>query len=326
MVSSFLPKVSFTYPLASHNSGCWWYRQELPRKYLQSRGWTAFDNRPEDADIVHIARVRSQEAIDMVRQLKNHGKKVVYDIDDDYWVNDLQDTKAGTYPNRQALLSKIIGLADAVIVTTEPLAKVVKENTGKTSCVIPNFLEPSVFGRKTELPRLDARPILLVSGGIGHEHDFELFVRLVSDHRLKRFQWVVFCPDKYKNVIHGITYWPVVDLQKYFSVISTLGQRHDILGIVHLLDVPFNRSKSRLKWMEYTQAGIPGIYSDVGEYAGNARCTVQSDVSAWAERIVDAYERRQEILAKDKQRLAEVGYMDTGVNYWEDIFLQAAHG
>jgi hypothetical protein len=291
-------------------------------------GWLAFDNRPEGADIVHIARVRSQEAIDLVKQLKSQGKKVVYDIDDDYWVNDLQDTRLGTDSNRKNLLGQIIELSDAVIVTTKPLADVVKENTGKSAYVVPNFLEPSVFGEQAVLPRLDSGPILLVSGGIGHERDFDLFSSLVMDRRLKAFQWLVFCPDKYKNVLSGVTYWPVVELQKYFGVISTLSRRENILGIVHLLDVPFNQSKSRLKWMEYTQAGIPGIYSAVGEYPGHANCTVSGDAPAkqCAERIIDAYERRQEILSQDKQRLAEVGYMNTGIKHWEDIFLQVMHG
>jgi len=328
MINPFLPKVSFTYPPASYNSGCWWYRQELPRRYLRSSGWSAFDNRSEDADIVHIARVRNQEAINMVRQLKSQGKKVVYDIDDNYWVNDLQDTKLGTDSNRKSLLNQIIGLSDAVIVTTKPLADVVKENTGKLAHIVPNFLEPSVFGRSVSLPELGTKPILLVSGGIGHERDFELYSKLILDRRLKDFQWLIFCPDKYKSVLSGVTYWPVVDLHRYFSVISTLGRRQNILSIVHLLDVPFNHAKSRLKWMEYTQAGIPGIYSDVGEYPGHAYCTIPSSATAgqWVERIINAYEHRQAILVKDKQRLEEVGYMDTGIKYWEDIFLKVMHG
>jgi len=119
----------------------------------------------------------------------------------------------------------------------------------------------------------------------------------------------------------------VVDLQKYFSVVSTLSDL-DILGVVHLLDVPFNQSKSRLKWMEYTQAGIPGIYSAVGEYPGNAYCTVPGNAPAkqWAEQILRAYECRQKILSQDKQRLAEVGHIGTGVRRWADIFLQVMHG
>jgi len=264
----------------------------------------------------------------MVRQLKSQGKKVVYDIDDNYWVNDLQDTKLGTDSNRKSLLNQIIGLSDAVIVTTKPLADVVKENTGKLAHIVPNFLEPSVFGRSVSLPELGTKPILLVSGGIGHERDFELYSKLILDRRLKDFQWLIFCPDKYKSVLSGVTYWPVVDLHRYFSVISTLGRRQNILSIVHLLDVPFNHAKSRLKWMEYTQAGIPGIYSDVGEYPGHAYCTIPSSATAgqWVERIINAYEHRQAILVKDKQRLEEVGYMDTGIKYWEDIFLKVMHG
>jgi len=327
MVNPFLPKVNFThpgFPGVVSKGACWWYRTELPKRYLESKGWPITGSM-DQARIIHIARASSKPFLGVVRQLKVDGKKVVYETDDNYWASVMLGIKET--PEYLDTINRTIGLCDAVIVTTKPLADVVTRVIGKPAYVAPNFLCTKSWGSPIKLPNLGRKPILLSSGSNSHLQDFQILADIARVSSMRQFQFVVWGNESFGNIIPGSIWLKPVDLPGYFGSLQSLGKLPNVMGVVPLEDTLFNQSKSKLKWMEYTHAGIPGIYSSLAEYPGYANCTVPGNATAkqWAERIMDAYERRQEILVRDKQRLAEVGYMDTGVEYWENAFLKIAN-
>ncbi len=328
MVNPYLPKVAFTFQDVAKAGPCWWYRTELPRRYLEARGWQVSNNSPMAADIVHVARSRSTSYVDVIRAMKDAGKKVIYEVDDDYWLSNNLATTRGNWPSYVNTINRTIDLCDAVIVTTQPLASTVSEVTGKPTYVAPNFLCAKSWGKPRIIPGLGKRPVLLVSGSPVHISDFHILSEIARQSSMRHFQWVFFGSDTFKQVIPSSILLPPVMIDHYFGILQSLGKLTNVLGVVPLLDTLFNKSRSKLKWMEYTYAGIPGIYSNLAEYPGYANYTVSGGATAkqWAEQIIDAYERREEILAEDTQRLTEVGYMDTGIRYWEDIFLRVMHG
>jgi len=327
MANPFFPKVSFThpgFPGVEPKGACWWYRTELPRRYLESRGWPITSSL-DQAKIVHVARSCSKPYLEVVRKLKEDGKKVVYETDDNYWASVMLGVKET--PGYLEVINNTIALCDAVIVTTRPLADVVTKVTGKPAYVAPNFLCTKSWGSPVKLPDLGKKPILLSSGSNSHLKDSSILADIARVPGMQRFQFVVWGNESFKNIIPGSIWLKPVDLVGYFGSLQSLGKLSNIMGVVPLEDVLFNQSKSKLKWMEYTYAGIPGIYSNLAEYPGYANCTVAGGATAkqWAEQIADAYEHRQKILVKDKQRLAEVGYMDTGIEHWENAFLKIAN-
>ena len=62
------------------------------------------------------------------------------------------------------------------------------------------------------------------------------------------------------------------------------------VGLAPLVDSAFNRSKSDLKWLEYTGLGLPGVFSDVDPYGSvEDRRTgrlAADDPEAWANAIL----------------------------------------
>jgi hypothetical protein len=327
MANPLFPKVAFThpgFPQVEPKGACWWYRTELPRRYLEVNDWPLVGSM-DLAKIVHVARSCSKSYIEVVRRLKADGKKVVYETDDNYWASVMLGIKET--PDYLDTINKTIALCDAVIVTTQPLADVVKEVTGKEAYVAPNFLCTRSWGNPVKLIDLGKKPILLASGSNSHLKDFQILADIAHVPGMQRFQFVVWGNESFKNIIPGSIWLKPVDLRGYFGTLQSLGMLSNVMGVIPLEDTLFNKSKSKLKWMEYTHAGIPGIYSNLAEYPGHANCTVQGGTKAkqWAERIVDAYESRYEILSRDKQRLGEIGYMDTGIKYWENAFLKIAN-
>lgn len=322
MVNPFLPKVSFIQADDMVGSACWWYRTHLPRAYYNG---LAVD--PDRANIIHVARMGARSRFDALKKLKAQGKKVVYEVDDDFWSIQFDVCKSAI-SGYVDTVNETSALCDAMIVTTQPLAEQARKMTGKPVYVAPNFLCTKSWGGPVKLSDLGKKPILLASGSNGHLEDFKILADISVLPEMKKFQFVIWGSEKFKGIVPGAVWMPRVDLSTYFGMLQSLGRLPNVLGIHPLQDTQFNRSISKLKWMEYTYAGIPGIYSHLAEYPGYADCTVSGNATAkqWAEHIMDAYEHRYEILSRDKQRLDEVGYMDTGIKHWEDIFLQVAHG
>jgi hypothetical protein len=322
MANPFLPKVAFTQAPSMVGGACWWYRTHLPKMYY---GGSAVDL--GRADIIHVARMGAVSHFDTLGKLKSQGRKIIYEIDDDFWSIQF-DLCKDSISGYVEVVNKTSALCDAMIVTTQSLADQAARMTNKPVYIAPNYLCTKSWDSQIKSPDLGKKPILLASGSNGHLEDFRILADIARLPKMKHFQWVIWGSEYFKNLLPESIWMPRVSLRDYFGTLKALGKSPNILGIQHLLDTQFNRSISKLKWMEYTYAGIPGIYSNLAEYPGYANCTVPGNASAkqWADQIVDAYERREEILAKDKQRLEEVGYMDTGIKHWEDIFLQVMHG
>ncbi len=303
----------------------------MPKRYLERRGFKTYYNRPEAADIIYLSRVSGVSFLRLIEREKQRGAKIVYEMDDNFWLIEptsphIKDKTPSTNRGRE----DIIALCDAVVVTTEPLAHVVESKTGKKAWVIPNFLDPETFVGATRLSEIEIEPnpVLLISGSDSHYGDFEL-LRDVSRHpSLAGFRWAVYASSKFLPVFNNPLWIRPTSLQGYFANLLALGRNPNIMGVVPLARCPFNESKSRLKWLEYTHAGIPGLYSASAEYpeCASALAPTRACCKEWVEVILSAFSRRQEILKKDQARLAEIGHIDTGVDLWQECFLAVARG
>jgi len=93
-----------------------------------------------------------------------------------------------------------------------------------------------------------------------------------------------------------------VSINRYAKFAASFG--FDI-GIAPLVDCNFNRSKSNLRWLEYSALKIPTVASDVGHYThtirnGNDGCLVQAEnLGEWYASLVG--------LIKDQARRETIG-------------------
>jgi hypothetical protein len=255
-------------------TGCGTLRIELPLLELRARGMaTAFSERMSDQvqpAVIIGQRVcnpgpssRWQQLAAQVNRLR-----LVFELDDDLWRIDPSSPIAHRFfngPGVQDRLEANLRVADAVTVTTEELADVVRPLNANVH-VIPNYLPAWLL--QHERPRREGVVTIGWGGSSTHAMDVgevgaqlrQVMTRnpqtelhlMGSDYaqamgvrgreRVRFSEWTSSVPE----------YWRSVD--------------YDVM-LAPLKPSIFNRSKSPLRPMEAAFLGIPVIASNFGPYA-----------------------------------------------------------
>jgi len=225
-------------------------------------------------DTVIGCRVALPGASRSWRGLKDHGVRLVLDLDDDYFHIDPTNTGALRVwtPEMQRSLAANLGVADVVTCCSEPLAAVLREYAADVR-VVPNGL-PAQFLSKPRDYQADRRPLYVGWAGSGSTvAELPIAARAlnrIADYRRPGGDVMVR--------LVGIT--PEQAMARGMK-----GQRVGALGWVphpelYLRDVvsefdvwcapyrdnPFNRAKFPTKWLESSTLGIPLIASDIEPY------------------------------------------------------------
>lgn len=211
-------------------------------------------------------------------------KKVVIDLDDDYLSifpsHPLYDVMKTTKRNR-AFCSTILSFADVITVSTEPLKQAIKSHMknvyglDKTVIVVPNMNDVKDWDFKPIKKNKD-KIVIGYTGSYSHDEDLKMC-----------FPAIAKIMDKYPNVyFESIGAVGKENLHVYDCFSEEAKTRCDILpstwmfkeypkhlatmpwdiGIAPLVDSPFTRSKSPIKFFEYSMYKIPTIASRVYPY------------------------------------------------------------
>lgn len=217
---------------------------------------------------------------------QKHGKKVILDIDDNYLdvpeSNQLYDRFKATKHDR-AFLSASLSLADAISVSTLPLKerldKHFKDRHGleKTFIHVPNMNDLNDW-QVTPVPLHKDRFVIGYSGSNSHKDDFAMVVPAVREI-MKKHKHVWFevlgllAMEDLKNYLRGfdddmLMRTALVGATPTFREYPQwLSERPWNVGIAPLVDTEFTRSKSHIKWMEYSMVGMPVVASRVYPYS-----------------------------------------------------------
>ncbi len=305
------------------------------------------------ADIIIVERawkpgLTLQQAEQLVQQVRRSsppgGKKsppcLVYSIDDN-----LLDLEVVPLPVRQAV-RYFCRHADGILVSTEYLKQRLQP-LNPHIFVLPNTLDERLFTVHDQpLPAEHAPGERLTIGFMGtFTHDADLMMAVqalrtvlrnhlntlqlqlvggIADHGLLRlFQGLpiqVQHPSAAAAAYPSFMPW----MQKNFT--------WDI-GIAPLEDTEFNRSKSDIKFLDYSALGIPGIYSRVPAYTGTVRhletgWLVENTPAAWVEALetllADADLRAR--LARDAQAYVfSQRTLQHGAHLWREAILNITH-
>jgi glycosyltransferase involved in cell wall biosynthesis len=262
------------------------------------------------ADVILVERawkpgLTLQQAEALVQQIRRTtrpgGKKsppcLVYSIDDN-----LLDLDAVPLPARQAVRF-FCRHADAILVSTSYL----KERLQRLNphiYVIPNTLDERLFATEGKsLPGLHQSSKLLTIGFMGtFTHDADLMIalqalRTVLRHHLGAVQL---------QLVGGIANHGLLQLFQGLPILVQHPSAADAaypnfipwmqknfkwdIGIAPLEDTPFNRSKSDIKFLDYSALGIPGIYSCVSAYTSTVHhletgWLTKNTPAAWVEAL-----------------------------------------
>jgi glycosyltransferase involved in cell wall biosynthesis len=233
--------------------------------------WTSYFSDPKEASAMFYWRDKLK-------------KKVVIDLDDNYLgivpSHPLYDKIKSTKKDR-AFISTILSFADVITVSTEPLKQRIDEHMktvyklDKTIAVIPNFNDAQDWDYKISKKNKD-KIVIGYSGSNSHQDDLEMVFPVIAK-----------LMDKYPNLYFESTGGINNEMLWLFNCFSKsamdrcdvlpstftfkeypkylLEQKWDI-GICPLVDCEFTRSKSHIKWMEYSMAKFPVIASRVYPY------------------------------------------------------------
>lgn len=214
-----------------------------------------------------------------------HNKRVIIDVDDNYFdvpKSNLLYNEFKEGEKKRAFLSAILSLASAVTVSTEPLKDKVqshiKERHGidKPVFVIPNFNDITDWEYKP-LPVDDKKVVIGYTGSNSHLDDLAMVMPNIRE-LMKKYPNLYFeilgIADKknIKNFLKGFT----DDMLERIALVGAtntfkeypqwLSERKWDIGIAPLVDTPFTRCKSHIKWMEYSMFKIPTVVSRVYPY------------------------------------------------------------
>jgi glycosyltransferase involved in cell wall biosynthesis len=202
-----------------------------------------------------------------------HRPKLVFELDDDlwnvdpsnraayYWFNEGLDVRTGEVHDVQANIRANIRVADRVTVTTEALAKIVRQWNDNV-VIIPNYIPQWVT--EWERPKTEKVTIGWM-GSSTHAMDWAE----AGDHVtrfLKRNPEVGF------HVMGGHGNWFKLP-EEQFRTTGWINGAENVwrsidfdIGLAPLRPHVFNQSKSYLKALEMAALGIPVVASDCGPY------------------------------------------------------------
>lgn len=261
-------------------SGSGLYRGVLPAMSLDWIGHqpSAGPRLPEDwreqgLDVVVGCRVAKAGPSRTWREMKDHGIRLVMDLDDDYFHLDRSNAVAyqlWSQPLLRRGLIDNIAISDTVTCCSEPLAEVLRDYHDDVR-VVPNGLPAQYLGE----PR-DYNPELLSIGWAGtsstvHELRVPGVVRAlnrIADYRR---------PGGVAVRLVGIDPQTAVACGLHGSRLGALGWVKDFGHYLQAVagfdvwcapyrDIPFNRAKYPTKFLEASMLGIPLIASDIEPY------------------------------------------------------------
>lgn len=225
---------------------------------------------------IHVQRLCDWESFYVLERLKKAGKRIVYDIDDDIF-NIPKDHPASRLIGRDELIAATacMNLADEIVASTNPLAEIIFSVTGRKPLVIPNAVDMSDGWTPTPFTGSpDAIKRIFWQGGNTHGEDWRVCAdavdAILGERQDVRVVILGFLPPIVMELLQKPNWRGRVEFLE-FSSTETYSQmmRHirAEVGIAPLVDTRFNRSKSNLKFLEYTAVGIPTVASSLNPYS-----------------------------------------------------------
>lgn len=259
-------------------SGCGYWRFVVPTRYMHDEE-VYIDMAETEVvydyllqyDTIVIQRLHSWREFYTVQRLKQAGKRVVYDIDDDIFNIPEHNYASRSIKQDQINAAKaIMKICDAITTTNETL----KERLGlpDKTVVIPNAIDLDDYPQE-RLVSEDGLKRILWFGSPTHEKDWQECIAAVDkvmqareDVRLTLMGYLPEVVQKY--AVNGgwdakVEYIDFRDVETYITLMK---QIPGTVAIAPLSKDRFNYAKSVLKWMEYSAIWVPVVASNTLPY------------------------------------------------------------
>ena len=313
----------------SQKGACFKYRVALPIKYLNRTGLVhaEFSDRWEAQLLskIHLfafQRNSTKEALQILYQLREKKRPIIYDIDDDILhIPESNPVYGLILHNPGVLVHQLSGMRFASVITvTCPALKRLYEVITPNVRILPNCVDLEDWANVSGILKRTKKCRIFWGGSPTHDCDLDS-IRSV----LKRI-----CEDFGKSV--EIVFMGIENKQKDFPVTQIPGGEYEFfqsimsscdIGIAPMADNPFNLGKSDLRLKELGMAKLPIVASQVGEYdkkeSGALLCKTEQDWYHALSTLINDKEKRK-LSAKESRAWAETWDIKKHIHLWQDLY------
>jgi glycosyltransferase involved in cell wall biosynthesis len=336
------------YNMGAPVTACQVLRVMSPLKLLERRGLVRFETleittdardalryrrAAEKADILLLQRACTLDFVRVIAGSTLAGKTIVYEIDDDLFSLPAEHVLYDKFGSGRDKVLELVKAADAVTVTTDHL----KERMSRYNpnvCVLPNCIDPEIWPETAPVSDDNRRITIGYAGSFTHEQDLA-FMRPLAERLQRRYgEKIAFaflgCAPQAFIGMQGVTYDKGgYAYREYASVLSGCDWT---IAIAPLRDDVFNRSKSNIKYLEYSRCRMAGVYADSKPYADSVR-DGETGLLAAADNVDDWYDKICRLIEDSalRRRIAQDAFNDVSKNYmldlhaerWMDVFREA---
>jgi glycosyltransferase involved in cell wall biosynthesis len=254
-----------------NDSGAKHWRLTDPLKYLAKRGHKIImsekginEAEVSWADICIVQSCTDKDGIALLRQYQvEKKKKIIVECDDGLDVNDDSPFKEDHQRyEAKFVITRTMEIADMVTTTTQYLAdqlRVYNDNV----VILPNSLDLE----RWDMPyreNTSGKIRIGWAGSITHLNDVKMIVKPLKKicKEYPRVQLIIIGDPRVAELFEGcpVEFMLGVPFEVWPSKLMSL--QLDI-GLAPLRNTYFNKCKSNIKWIEYSIASVPGIYSPI---------------------------------------------------------------
>jgi glycosyltransferase involved in cell wall biosynthesis len=267
-------------------------------------------------DVVVFGRAypSQYDPIKIMRDYKKLGKRVVYDMDDDFWAVSPDNPSVLVSNAHKDQYEGLIAEADAVITPSTVLAKKFKKHFKKDVFICPNGIDYSEYKERPHAPdqvlkvgymgaASHWRDLQLIGGVVAElqrKHDFIFTIYGLTGEPLEAALYTYnkilksgFQPEKsayhrsaldFSEQLKGTKTWHVPFMPPELHP-KTLAACDLDIGIAPLEDNEFNRGKSNIKFYEYAAVGTVTLASDVMPYNAEVKYVAKNTLKDWKEKL-----------------------------------------
>jgi O-antigen biosynthesis protein len=317
------------------NSGLFHFRVKSPldnwaRRYGGAVRYRLLgEQRAEDllwGDIFLFERMSGPYTIQLIKVLKEYGKKVVFEIDD--LLTNLPDFLAhhrGTSETKQLLLDAIAS-ADLVTTTTPRLAGQLLKLNADVVCV-PNCIRDLLPERVAHTKNASYDATLIVASSDSVLVDCLIDpLRYIQDKYGEAIKLVIIGPigDVFEREGLNFESLPILSYAEFTKLLQTLVNP---IGLIPLDDSEFSACKSPIKYFDYSAAQIPAICSNVPPYSDYIRngingLLVENTSTSWINAIdalIQSIEERQRLSSVARQYVIDNYLTDKAGDAWKTV-------
>lgn len=283
----------------------------------------------EWADVVVLCRSVSPKLLTVIELVQKHKKRLVYDIDDNFFELSIQNPlgRYHRFPPHLYVVREMIRCADAVRVYSRPMEEIAgawNENTRRLKCYFDFSLIEGIAQRPHEKLRI------VYASGRGNADPLAQIclpavARVLTEYS-DQVEFYLFgkAPAYMKHLknIHELRY-----ISDYSKFIRFFFQQAFDIGLAPLLDDRFHNSKTNNKFREYGAMGVCGVYSDAEIYRECVRdrengMLVDNTADSWYGAVcalVEDAELRQYVRQNAKQDVQNDYSMENTLRDWREM-------